>query len=91
MHGMGSEALQVFSRIPSHLIDEVIYVCILNACSHSGFVDKAQEIFSNIQKKSEKIYTVMVREIESRRFDPHAIDCRSIVSVVQLFSTEPKR
>ena len=88
---MGSEALEVFHRMPPHLINEVTYLCVLNACSHSGFVDKAQAIFDRIEEKSMKIYTAMVRPLlDSTLFDLRTNVSRSIVSVVQLSSIELK-
>ncbi|CAF4468152.1 unnamed protein product, partial [Adineta steineri] len=39
-----------------------IYVCVLNACSHSALVNQAQEIFHSIpsDQRTEQIYTTMV-------------------------------
>ncbi|CAF4907488.1 unnamed protein product, partial [Rotaria sp. Silwood1] len=60
LNGMGAEALKLFYEMPPELILEETYVCALNACSHSGFVDHARTIFSNIINKTEKIYASMV-------------------------------
>ena len=59
---MGKEAIQLFRRVPLDMMDEWIYVCVLNACSHSGFIQDAREIFDKIpiQFRTEKIYTTMV-------------------------------
>jgi hypothetical protein len=57
---MGIQAIELFRQMPSEYIDEVVFVCALNACSHSGLVNEARSIFINIQNKTEKIYTTMV-------------------------------
>jgi len=46
--------------MPKELILEETYVCVINACSHSGLVDEACAIFSNINNKTEQICTTMV-------------------------------
>lgn len=68
LNGEGSQAVELFHRIPRQLIDDVTYVCVLNACSHSGLVDQARAIFSRIENKSDPIYTTMVREISFHFF-----------------------
>ncbi|CAF3999535.1 unnamed protein product, partial [Rotaria sordida] len=60
LNGMGIQALELFHQMPSEFIDERTYICILNACSHSGLVDEARSIFDKIQVKSEKIYSTMI-------------------------------
>ena len=62
LNGMGKEAIELFHRISVDTIDEWIYVCVLNACSHSGLTDNAQQIFERIPnaKRTEKIYTTLV-------------------------------
>ncbi|UJR15885.1 hypothetical protein I4U23_002810 [Adineta vaga] len=67
LNGMGLKAVELFHRVPSEYIDEPTNVSVLNACSHSGLVDKARSIFKNIQNKTERIYTVMV-DVLSRAF-----------------------
>ena len=57
---MGADAVALFRRIPPDMIDDKSYVCVLNACSHSGLVDEAREIFSSIPVKSKWHYTAMV-------------------------------
>lgn len=59
---MGNQAVELFYHIPKHLLDEWIFVCVLNACSHSGLVNHALKIFETIprQNRTEQIYTVMV-------------------------------
>ena len=59
---MGTQAVELYSRIPPEFIKEITHVYILNACSHAGLVDEARVIFNNIKEKSEKIYTTMVTE-----------------------------
>ena len=62
LNGMGSQAIELFRQMPQELITEATYVCVLNACSHSGLVDEARSIFRNSQIKSEGIYCTMVYE-----------------------------
>ena len=60
LNGRGRDAVELFSGIPHEMIAEKTNVCILNACSHSGLVDKAREIFSGIRAKNKWDYTAMV-------------------------------
>jgi pentatricopeptide repeat protein len=60
---MGIQAIELYRQIPKEFLDEVTYICILNACSHSGLVDQARSIFENIQIKTEIIFTTMVYKI----------------------------
>ncbi len=60
---MGNQAIELFRQMPSELINEVTYVCVLNGCSHSGLVDEARSIFKNIQTKTEYTYVTMVNHI----------------------------
>ena len=62
---MGSEAIEIFNKVPSHILDSCIYVCVLNACSHSALVDQAQKIFGQIpfDQRTEKIVTTMVNNL----------------------------
>lgn len=60
---MGIAAVELFHQMPIELINDRTYVCVLNACSHSGLVDQARSIFENIQTKTEIIYTTMVKKI----------------------------
>lgn len=59
---MGLEAIELFHRIPSNMLDNIIYVCVLNACSHSALFDQAWKIFEKIplNQRTEQIYTTMV-------------------------------
>lgn len=62
LNGMGFEAVELFNKIPLSMLDNVIYVCILNACSHSALLGEAWKIFENIpvNQRTEQIYTTMV-------------------------------
>jgi pentatricopeptide repeat protein len=62
---MGIEAVELFSKIPLKMLNERTYICVLNACSHSGLVDQAKQIFENIQNKTEFIFTTMVKQLFS--------------------------
>ena len=67
---MGKEAIELFRRVPLDMMDEWIYVCVLNACSHSGLIQDAREIFNKIpiQLRTEKIYTTMANNFFSLLF-----------------------
>ncbi|CAF1464338.1 unnamed protein product [Rotaria sordida] len=60
LNGMGIQAVELYRQMSSEFMNESNYICVLNACSHSGLVDQARSIFSNIQIKTEKIYTTMI-------------------------------
>ena len=60
LNGMGSAAVELFHQMPEVLHDERTYVCVLNACSHSGLVASARLIFDRIENKTERIVTTMV-------------------------------
>jgi len=62
LSGKGKEAIALFYRIPLEMINDWIYVCVLNACSHSGLIEEGEKIFNMIpqQQKTEKIYTSMI-------------------------------
>ncbi|CAF1456583.1 unnamed protein product [Adineta ricciae] len=60
LNGMGMQALELFSQMPKEFIREVTYICILNACSHSGLVDEARSIFQTIESKTPTVWTTMV-------------------------------
>ncbi len=59
---MGTEAIELFDKVPSNMLDSCIYVCVLNACSHSALVDSALKIYETIpfNQRTEQIYTTMV-------------------------------
>ena len=64
---MGYEAIHIYEQIPEDMHDLISYVCILNACSHSGLVDPARKIFKKIPKKNEIIVTSMVCLLDIKR------------------------
>ena len=45
---MGREAVQLFRQLPPNILNGWIYVSVLNACSHSGLIEEAQQIFDRI-------------------------------------------
>ena len=50
--GQGHEALNCFELMKSEVSpDAVTFLCILNACSHSGLLDIAQTYFTNMSRK----------------------------------------
>ena len=57
---MGMQAIELYHQMPKEFIDEITYICVLNACSHSGLVDQARSIFKDIKIKTESIYCTMV-------------------------------
>ncbi|CAF1431394.1 unnamed protein product [Rotaria sp. Silwood1] len=69
LNGMGFEAIELFNKIPSSMLNNVIYVCVLNACSHSALLDQAWKIFKNIpfNQRTDQIYTTMI-DTTSRLF-----------------------
>ncbi|CAF1120001.1 unnamed protein product [Rotaria sordida] len=60
LNGMGSEAIQLYRKMPNNLRNEISHICVLNACSHSGLLQEAWNIFNDIPLKTEKMYTTMV-------------------------------
>ncbi|CAF2063555.1 unnamed protein product [Rotaria magnacalcarata] len=60
LNGMSMQAVELFRKMPKEFIDESTYVCVLNACSHSGLVAIARSIFNNISIKTDIIYTTMI-------------------------------
>ena len=60
MNGEGEEAIKLFSQMPINLINDLTYVCVLNACSHAGLVDEGFRIFECVTTKTERICTTMV-------------------------------
>ncbi|CAF4721982.1 unnamed protein product [Rotaria socialis] len=60
LNGMSMQAVELFRKMPKEFIDESAYVCVLNACSHSGLVAIARSIFNNISIKTDIIYTTMI-------------------------------
>ncbi|CAF1653489.1 unnamed protein product, partial [Adineta ricciae] len=60
LNGLGHDALELYYQMPTEMIVEKTYACILNACSHSGLVNEARSIFSTISMKNKWIYTAMI-------------------------------
>lgn len=50
MHGLGDEALRIFYRMVDDGVrpDEVTFVAVLSACSHSGLVLEGRELFDRM-------------------------------------------
>ena len=57
---MGTEAVDLYTKIPDKMRDEISHICVLNACSHAGLIDQALHIYERIDVKTEKIVTTMV-------------------------------
>ncbi|XP_065854738.1 pentatricopeptide repeat-containing protein At3g04750, mitochondrial [Euphorbia lathyris] len=50
-HGCGSKALELFFEMQEHVApNEVTFVSVLTACSHSGLVDEGYKIFSYMKE-----------------------------------------
>ncbi|CAF2070889.1 unnamed protein product [Rotaria magnacalcarata] len=60
LNGMGTQAVELYSQMPTEFIHDAIHVSLLNACSHSGLIDQAHAIFKSVQLKTDKIYTSMI-------------------------------
>ena len=58
---MGSEAIELYRKMPVRMRDEITHISVINACSHSGHLDQARSIFNEIPLKTERIVTAMVR------------------------------
>lgn len=51
-HGYGSKALDLFLEMQRDVMpNEVTFIAVLTACSHSGFVDQGLNIFNTMKKK----------------------------------------
>ena len=59
---MGIQAVKLYHQMPTEMMDEATYICVLNACSHSGLVDEARSLFRSTEIKTENIYCTMVNE-----------------------------
>ncbi|CAF3141028.1 unnamed protein product [Rotaria socialis] len=60
LNGMGLQSIELYYQMPKELINEATYICVLNACSHSGLVNEALSIFKTIEIKTERIYTSII-------------------------------
>lgn len=51
LHGHGRQALKIFSEMVEEGLepDDVIYVSVLSACSHSGLVDEGLDLFNRMK------------------------------------------
>ncbi|CAL9220901.1 unnamed protein product, partial [Arabidopsis halleri] len=49
-HGLGKKAVSIFNKMLRHNIepDEVCYLAVLSACSHSGMIKEGEELFSKL-------------------------------------------
>ena len=67
-NGMGAEALELFYRMSPEMRNDITYICVLNACSHAGFVIEARQIFGADPRNhsNPKIVTTMVSMFRSR-------------------------
>jgi pentatricopeptide repeat protein len=88
---MGIQAVELFRQVRLDMLNEWIYVCVLNACSHSGLIQEAREIFNEIpiNQKTNRIYATMVNHF---RFllSSHLFVFRSMHLVVAFFSMKHK-
>lgn len=57
---VGTDAVELFRRLPDNMITEKMDVRVLSVCSHSGLIDEARSIFTRIPTKSEWNNTAMV-------------------------------
>ena len=85
-NGMGSEAIELYRRIPVGMRDDVAHLCVLHACSHSGFVEEGREIFEGIPAKTDKVVTTMVCPRRSHYSQWLLRSSRSIVCRVSVSS-----
>ena len=78
LNGMGMECVQFFGQIPVDMLNEPIYISVLNGCSHCGLINEAREIFEKIpvEKQTDKIYTSMVKKLFCCDFQFLCIDQR---------------
>ena len=59
---MGSQAIELYRKIPPDLVNARTYACVLKACANSRLLDEAREIFDKASTKTERMYTEMVKE-----------------------------
>lgn len=52
IHGLGQEALKVFFnlQISSSNPDDITFICLLSACSHSGLISEGKKWFQSMRK-----------------------------------------
>lgn len=53
LHGLGNEALRLFSRMEKARVkpNEVTFIAVLSACSHVGLVELGQDVFTSMRSK----------------------------------------
>ncbi len=88
---MGIQAVELFRQVRLDMLNEWIYVCVLNACSHSGLIQEAREIFNEIpiNQKTNRIYATMVNHYRFS-LSSHLFVFRSMHLVVAFFSMKHK-
>ncbi|CAF3688864.1 unnamed protein product, partial [Rotaria socialis] len=60
LNGMGTQAVELYRKMPNNLRDHISHICVLNACSHAGLLHEARTIFNEVSLKTESIITTMV-------------------------------
>ncbi|CAF4797656.1 unnamed protein product [Rotaria socialis] len=60
LNGMGLQSIELYYQMPKELINEATYICVLNACSHSGLVNETLSIFKTIEIETQRIYTTII-------------------------------
>ncbi|CAH9074363.1 unnamed protein product [Cuscuta epithymum] len=52
-HGFGMKAIELFEEMPKRSIrpNDITFLCIISACSHSGFVEKGKHYFKIMKKE----------------------------------------
>lgn len=60
MHSLGERALQLFSEMLECRTkpNEITFICVLSACSHSGLVDDGLRVFHSMEKQHKVTPTV---------------------------------
>ncbi|XP_062107846.1 pentatricopeptide repeat-containing protein At5g56310-like [Humulus lupulus] len=53
LHGLGREAIEMFSQMESALVkpNEITFIAILSACSHAGLVEMGRWFFNNMASR----------------------------------------
>jgi pentatricopeptide repeat protein len=89
---MGIQAVELFRQVPLDMLNDWIYACLLNACSHSGLIQEAREIFNEIpiNQKTNRIYTTMVINYFRFLLSSYLFVFRSMHLVVAIFSMKHK-
>ncbi|CAF4920887.1 unnamed protein product, partial [Rotaria magnacalcarata] len=61
LNGMGTQAVELYRKMPNNLRDHISHICVLNACSHAGLLHEARTIFNEVSLKTESIITTMIQ------------------------------